>query len=80
MTRTGPREIWSKPLSNGALAVGLFNRADFPSPITLKLQDVGFDKNAKLRDLWKGSEVTAKNGTYTVTVPAYGAVLLKVRR
>jgi len=80
VSAVGPTEIWSKPLSNRALAVGLFNRADAPSPITLKLQDVGFDKDAKLRDLWKGSEVTAKNGAYTVTVPAYGAVLLKVRR
>jgi len=78
VSAVGPTEIWSKPLSNGALAVALFNRADSPSPITLKLQDVGFDKNAKLRDLWKGSEVTLKNGAYTVTVPAYGAVLLKV--
>jgi alpha-galactosidase len=80
VSAVGPTEIWSKPLSNGALAVGLFNRADSASPITLKLQDVGFDKSATLRDLWKGSEVTPKNGTYTVTVPAYGAVLLKVSR
>jgi alpha-galactosidase len=80
VSAVGPTEIWSKPLSNGALVVGLFNRADAPSPITLKLQDVGFDNNAKLRDLWKGSEVTPKNGAYTVTVPAYGAVLLKVSR
>ncbi len=80
VSAVGPTEIWSKPLSNGAQAVALFNRADSSSPITLKLQDVGFDKNARLRDLWKGSEVTAKNGAYTVTVPAYGAVLLKLSR
>jgi alpha-galactosidase len=76
----GPLELWSKPLSGGAKAVGLFNRAESPLPFTLKLQDVGFAQGAQLRDLWQGTEVSSKNGTYTVTVPAHGAVLLKVSR
>jgi alpha-galactosidase len=76
----GPKEIWTKPLSGGATAIGLFNRADSAEPITLNLKAVGVSEDAKLRDLWKGSEVEAKDGKYTVLVPKHGAVLLKASR
>jgi len=74
----GLTEIWAKPLSGGAKAVALFNRTDKPASITLHLREVGFSDNARLRDLWQGREVKATGGAYTATVPAYGAVLLKV--
>lgn len=76
----GPKEIWAKPLSGGARAVGLFNRADTPRTISLKLSMIGFGPNAKLRDLWAHKDVEATNGVYTVTVPRHGAVMLKVSR
>jgi alpha-galactosidase len=73
----GPSEIWTKPLSGGAKAIALFNRADSDEPITLSLKDVGVSDHAKLRDLWQGKEVQATNGKYTVLIPQHGAVLLK---
>lgn len=76
----GPSEIWAKPLSGGAKAVGLFNRAETARPISLRLGTVGFGNEAKLLDLWAGKEVDAKNGVYRVVVPAHGAVMLRVSR
>jgi len=76
----GPTEIWAKPLSGGAKAVALFNRAPDPKSITLKLSEVGFGANAKMRDLWTGKDVTATNGSYTVLIPKHGTVLLKVSK
>ena len=73
----GPEEIWAKPLSGGAKAVALFNRADTPRTISLKLSMVGFGPQAKLRDLWDHQAVQAKDGVYTVVVPSHGAVMLK---
>jgi alpha-galactosidase len=74
----GPTEIWAKPLSGGAKAIALFNRAPDPKSITLNLSDVGFGANAKMRDLWTGKEVSAANGSYTVLIPKHGVVLLRV--
>lgn len=74
----GPAEIWAKPLSGGAKAVALFNRAETPRTISLKLSMVGFGLQAKLRDLWAHKAVTATDGVYTVVVPRHGAVMLKV--
>jgi alpha-galactosidase len=76
----GPEEIWAKPLSGDAKAVALFNRADTPRTISLKLAMVGFGNQAKLRDLWEHKAVEATDGVYTVVVPRHGAVMLKVSR
>lgn len=76
----GMTEIWTKPLSGGALAAGLFNRDTEPHSVTLHLRDVGAPANAKLRDLWAHKDVSATDGAYTVTVPGHGVVLLKVSR
>jgi alpha-galactosidase len=76
----GPEEIWAKPLNGDAKAVGLFNRAETPRSIALKLSLIGFGNETKLRDLWAGKDVEAANGVYTVMVPAHGAVMLKVSR
>ena len=74
----GATEIWEKPLSDGSKAVGLFNRGDSASAITLDLKSVGFGDGAKLHDIWAGKDVMATGGSYTVQVPTHGAVLLKV--
>jgi alpha-galactosidase len=76
----GPREIWAKPLSDGAKAVALFNRTETARMISLKLSMVGFADGAKLRDLWAQQDVEAKGGTYSVLIPAHGAVMLRVSR
>jgi alpha-galactosidase len=76
----GLTEIWTRPLSDGALAVGLFNRDDVEHSMTLNLRDVGFPEQAKLRDLWKHEAVSASHGSYTVKVPSHGVVMLKVSR
>ena len=52
-------EIWTKPLSGGAVAVGLFNRSDKEMPMTLDLRQLGLSQNAHLRDLWLGKDVQA---------------------
>jgi alpha-galactosidase len=76
----GPTEIWAKPLSGGAKAVALFNRAPDPKLVTLNLREAGFGENAQMRDLWTGKTVTATNGSYTVLIPKHGVVLLRVSK
>jgi len=76
----GMTEIWTRPLRNGALAAGLFNRDDTEQAITLNLHDIGFTDHAKLRDLWKHQDVSATHGSFTVTVPPHGVVMLKISR
>jgi alpha-galactosidase len=68
-----------RPLHAGSLAVGLFNRADQPQPVTIKWSDAGLaDKTLHARDLWKHADVNVSGDSYTATVPMHGVVLLKV--
>ena len=53
----GPVELWAKPLSQGDVAVGLFNRLTWNTPITFKLSDLGWNQPASVRDLWKHKDV-----------------------
>jgi hypothetical protein len=41
VSQNGDLEVWSKPLSGGAVAVGLFNRGTSTATMTLTLSDLG---------------------------------------
>jgi alpha-galactosidase len=79
VSAVGPVEIWAKPLKGGDKAIGLFNRDDTPLPVTLKLSDVGFG-SAKARDIWAAKDLGKIQGSYTVTVPRHGVVLLRLTK
>ena len=77
---TGPLEVWSKPLSGGDLAVGLFNKTHSPAKITLKLSAVGWSGPAAGRDLWAHHNIGEVHDQYTAMVPGRGVVLLRLSR
>ncbi len=80
LSQEGQHEIWSKPLTGGAVAVALFNRADTAEPITLQLASVsGAGSSAKLHDVWTNQDVAAVDGSYTASVPSHGVVLLRLQ-
>ncbi len=83
LSQEGRHEIWSKPLTGGAIAVALFNRAESAETITLQLASVspggGLGPSAKLHDVWANQDVSAVDGSYTASVPGHGVVLLRLR-
>ena len=80
VSQNGSLEIWSKPLSGGAVAVGLFNRGTTATTMSVKLSDIGVAKAGTITDLWSGKAVTANGGTVTASVPTHGVVLLRVEK
>jgi alpha-galactosidase len=69
-----------RPLRDGSVAVGLFNRADQPQDVRVNWGDVGLAPGqVEVRDLWKHADIATSGANYTATVPAHGVVLLKVR-
>jgi alpha-galactosidase len=79
VAQEGPLELWSKPLADGAIAVGLFNRGESGNPVTINFQDLGLQGSATVRDLWSHKNLGSFKASYTAEVPRHGAVLLKVR-
>jgi hypothetical protein len=70
-------EIWTKPLADKTLAVGLFNRGKTVLPVNLLWSDLGLKGRPAVRDLWVRKDLgRAKN--FTAELPVHGSVLLKV--
>lgn len=74
----GPLEIWVKPLADGSHAVGLFNRSEWPTKITLNFKSIGAPASAKVRDLLDHKEMGVQKESFTAEVPMHGVVLVKV--
>ena len=78
--QSGDQEIWTRTLSGGALAVAVFNRANAPATISIKLADLKLDGKWKARDLWSHQTVPWSDTEYSTSVPAHGVVMLNLSR
>jgi alpha-galactosidase len=76
----GPLEIWVKPLADGSQAVGLFNRSESPTKMTLDFRSIGAPASAKLRDLLDHKDLGTMQNSYSADVPTHGVVLVKVSK
>ena len=81
IAKSGDQEVWVRPLSGGAQAVGLFNRGGTPEKISVNWSDLGLKTApAHARDLWGHSDLKLDGTEYSVTVPAHGAVMLRIAK
>lgn len=71
-------EVWTRPLSDGTLAVGLFNRSGLETVVKTKWSDLDITGSQPVRDLWLKKDVGTFNGSYAVPIKPHGAVLLKI--
>lgn len=71
-------EVWAKPLGDGSIAVGLFNRGDSEAVVTAEWRDLGLNGKQKVRDLWQKKDLGIMENRFQQTVPKHGAVLLKL--
>lgn len=74
----GPLEVWAKPLSDGSVAVGLFNRGGGPEKMSVDFNEVGLSGQVKVRDLWAHRNVQVSGNSYSATVPPHGVVMIRV--
>ena len=72
----GPFEVWSKPLKDGSVAVGLFNRGHDAEQMSLPLQKLGLSAGSKIRNVWNPTD----SGHGPWMIPEHGVVLLIVKK
>ena len=78
--QAGDEDVWTKSLSGGRVAVGLFNRAWGPRDVSVDLAGIGFPDGASVRDVWNQKDLGRRSGTFTDTVPRHGVTLLILSR
>ena len=82
-TRISPRgahEVWVKQLRDGGVAVVLFNRGKSDARMSFSARYAGIDPStaAQVRDVWKHEDRGPIGKGYSTSVPAHGAVMLRV--
>jgi len=71
-------EVWARPMEDGSLAVGLFNRGEGLKIIEAKWEDLGVRGPQKVRDLWRQREVGVAEGKFEALVAPHGVVLVRL--
>jgi alpha-galactosidase len=71
-------EVWARPLEDGSIAVGLFNRGELPAKVTARWSDLKLSGDQRVRDLWRQQDLGTYAETFSARVPRHGVVLVKV--
>jgi alpha-galactosidase len=76
--QSGDLDVWTKPMSGGRVAVGLFNRTSNTRDVSVDLGEIGFKTGANVRDVWGQKDLGHKSGVFTSRIPKHGVTLLVV--
>jgi alpha-galactosidase len=74
----GAVEVWARPLHDGTLAVGMFNRALRPAEMTVTWDALGVTGPCCVRDVWYHKDLGTYQTRYCAEVAAHGAALVVV--
>ncbi len=77
----GPIEIWSRPLTGGAVALDIINFNDddsFLRGITLHLREAGAAPGWKAHDVWAGKDLGSIQDDYSVILKGHSSLLLRL--
>jgi alpha-galactosidase len=78
--QSGDLDVWTKPLSGGRVAVGLFNRSWSVRDVSVDLKEIGFKNGGTVRDVWKQTNLGRHSGAVTSRIPKHSVTLLVVGR
>lgn len=71
-------EAWSRPLEDGTIAVGLFNRGPEPATVSAKWADLGLSGSHPVRDIWLQKDLGRMSDQLSATVPRHGVLFVKI--
>ncbi len=74
----GELEVWSRPLFDGTVAVGLFNRGRTQETVTVNWEDIGISGTQSVRDLWQQKDMGEFDGSFAADVPSHAAIMIKI--
>lgn len=73
-------EMWARPLADGTIAVGLFNRGLGAARMTATWAELGLTGTQPVRDVWRLSDLPPAAREFSAIVPAHGTVLVRIGR
>jgi alpha-galactosidase len=73
-------ELWARPLADGTIAAGLFNRGLQAVKVTAAWRELGISGAQPVRYLWLHKDLGTFSSEFSSVVPAHGAILVKIGR
>jgi alpha-galactosidase len=80
VSRDGWLEVWARPLADGTMAVGLFNRGIAAATVSAKWAELGLSGRQPVRDLWQQRDLPDASDAFSTMVPRHGAVFVRIGR
>ena len=74
----GWTEVWARPLEDGSMAVGLFNRGPEAATVAVKWSDLGIAGSRMVRDIWQQKDLGRSTNEFSATVPRHGVVFVRI--
>jgi alpha-galactosidase len=71
-------QVWSRPLQDGTVAVGLFNTGVSEVNVTALWEKIGVQGKQPVRDLWLKKDLGSFEGQFTAKILPHGAMMLKI--
>jgi alpha-galactosidase len=71
-------EVWARPLENGGMAVGLFNRGPEAATVAASWNDLGLSGAQPVRDIWLQKDLGRVTNELRAIVPRHGVVFVKI--
>jgi alpha-galactosidase len=71
-------EVWARPLEDGTIAAGLFNRGPEAATVTATWTALGLKGAQPVRDLWLQKDLGRMDRQLSATVPRHGVLFVKI--
>lgn len=71
-------EVWAKPMSDGSIAIALFNSGRRKAIVSADLAKLGLVGEWHMRDLWRQKDEGVVTGAYSVEIPRHCTKLVRL--
>ena len=71
-------EIWARPLADGSIAAGLYNKSGGERTVPFDLRAAGIMCKWRVRDVWRQEDVGVFLGRYEASVPGHATHLIRL--
>jgi alpha-galactosidase len=76
VAQDGELEVWAKPLEDGRVAAGLFNRGEEAASVAARWTDLDLGGKVAVRDAWAKKDLGTFADEFTAEVEPHGVVLV----
>ena len=71
-------EIWARPLADGSVAMGLYNKTLKEREAQVDLRALGLEGKWRIRDVWRQADEGVFEGRYALSVPGHATHLVRL--